>query len=46
MFRFNPGKDEVIFPPDHPYAQVQGAKEVTALLKNNENTIADKPIKR
>ncbi len=24
MFRFNPGKQQVIFPPNHPYRKVQG----------------------
>lgn len=25
IFRFNPGKQKVIFPPDHPYRKLQGA---------------------
>jgi hypothetical protein len=28
IFRFNPGKQQVIFPPDHPYKKVIGAKTV------------------
>ena len=28
IFRFNPGKDKVIFPPTHPYSKVIGAKKV------------------
>lgn len=28
MFRFNPGKEKLVFPPDHPYNKVKGAKEV------------------
>lgn len=28
IFRFNPGKDKVIFPPSHPYNKVVGAKVV------------------
>lgn len=28
IFRFNPGKNEVLFPPKHPYNKVAGAKEV------------------
>jgi len=29
IFRFNPGKQKVIFPPKHPYRRVQGAEEVS-----------------
>lgn len=33
MFRFNPGKHKVIFPPQHPYSKVPGAKKAaTGLL--------------
>lgn len=28
IFRFNPGKEKVIFPPKHPYGKVVGAKVV------------------
>ncbi len=28
IFRFNPGKNQVLFPPKHPYNKVAGAKEV------------------
>jgi SPP1 gp7 family putative phage head morphogenesis protein len=28
MFRFNPGKQQVIFPPKHPYSRVAGAKNI------------------
>lgn len=28
MFRFNAGKEKLVFPPDHPYNKVKGAKEV------------------
>lgn len=28
IFRFNPGKDKVIFPPHHPYRKVQDADKV------------------
>lgn len=34
IFRFNPGKQKVIFPPDHPYNKVVGAKVVKNQLKN------------
>ncbi|WP_159038620.1 phage head morphogenesis protein [Brumimicrobium mesophilum] len=30
IFRFNPGKDKVAFPPHHPYYKVAGAKAVKA----------------
>ena len=32
IFRFNPGTQKVIFPPNHPYNKVVGAKEVKANL--------------
>jgi len=36
IFRFNPGKDKVIFPPNHPYYKVsQNVKD--AIIKNNTN---------
>jgi len=28
IFRFNPGKSKVAFPPNHPYSKVQGARTV------------------
>lgn len=28
IFRFNPGKQGVVFPPSHPYSKIQGAKEI------------------
>ena len=33
IFRFNPGKSEVVFPPNHPYSKVVGAKVVIEQLK-------------
>lgn len=33
IFRFNPGKDKVIFPPTHPYNKVVGANIVKNELK-------------
>jgi hypothetical protein len=35
IFRFNPGKQQVIFPPDHPYKKVIGAKVVEKQLNAN-----------
>lgn len=32
IFRFNPGKDKVIFPPNHPYNKVAGASVVKEVL--------------
>jgi len=32
IFRFNPGKDKVIFPPTHPYSKVVGANKVKEIL--------------
>lgn len=28
IFRFNPGKDKVVFPPTHPYSKVAGANKI------------------
>ena len=28
IFRFNPGKEKVVFPPNHPYRKLQGSKAV------------------
>lgn len=33
IFRYNPGKQKVIFPPEHPYSKVQGAKEARNAIK-------------
>ncbi len=32
IFRFNPGKDKVIFPPNHPYNKVVGANVVKEVV--------------
>ena len=32
IFRYNPGKDKVIFPPNHPYNKVAGASVVKEVL--------------
>ena len=32
IFRFNPGKDKIIFPPHHPYSKVIGAKQVKPIV--------------
>lgn len=34
IFRFNPGKQKVIFPPKHPYNKVKGASEVKKIAKD------------
>lgn len=34
IFRFNPGKQKVIFPPEHPYSKVQGAKTAKSASEN------------
>lgn len=36
IFRFNPGKQKVIFPPSHPYSKVAGAKEVVKIISKNK----------
>jgi len=33
IFRFNPGKEKVAFPPKHPYHKVAGAKKATPIIK-------------
>jgi SPP1 gp7 family putative phage head morphogenesis protein len=33
IFRFNPGKQKVVFPPSHPYSKVAGAKTVINKVK-------------
>lgn len=45
IFRFNPGKRKVIFPPKHPYRKVQGAQlAVEELLKQGNVAAAKKLI--
>ncbi|WP_051269753.1 phage head morphogenesis protein [Flavobacterium suncheonense] len=42
IFRFNPGKQKIIFPPKHPYRLGIGNKEVTKVIKDvykNNNSI-------
>lgn len=34
IFRYNPAKEKVIFPPKHPYNKVAGAKKIKTMLKN------------
>ncbi|PDS23762.1 hypothetical protein B0A77_09920, partial [Flavobacterium branchiophilum] len=36
IFRFNPGKDKVIFPPNHPYNKVAGANKVKEILTEKQ----------
>ncbi|MEG3973448.1 phage minor head protein [Microcoleus sp. herbarium8] len=50
IFRFNAGKDKVVFPPSHPYSKVQGAKEVRDVLnkidfKTTRNELIKKFVK-
>lgn len=33
IFRFNPGMSKKVFPPDHPYSKVKGAKTVIKEIK-------------
>lgn len=48
MFRFNPGKNKVLFPPKHPYNKVVGAKEVktTVLTIINNNSEQLKALRK
>lgn len=36
LFRFNPGQQKVVFPPDHPYTKLTGAKEVSKTIKDQD----------
>lgn len=45
IFRFNPGKEEKLFPPAHPYNKVKGAEEVSKIkvrLENNKILKSDR----
>ena len=47
MFRFNPGKEQKIFPPNNAYSKVVGAEDVKKKLEkeiDNHSTIFDKAI--
>lgn len=48
IFRFNPGKSKVAFPPKHPYRLVQDAQEITSNYSNaskeTKRLIFEKPI--
>ncbi len=37
IFRFNPAKKKVVFPPKHPYKKVAGAAKVKSILKNKKD---------
>ena len=43
IFRFNPGKQKVIFPPNHPYRQVH--EGVTRIISNLSDNTAFETIK-
>lgn len=47
IFRFNPGKQKVIFPPEHPYSKVVGASKVRKDLteKQKEELKANRKAK-
>ena len=34
IFRYNPAKQKIIFPPKHPYHKINGANKVKKILKN------------
>ena len=49
IFRFNPGKDKVIFPPHHPYRLVQDAYKVAgdigkSATKETKRLVFEKPV--
>ncbi|MDB0603177.1 phage minor head protein [Tenacibaculum maritimum] len=37
IFRFNPAKQKVIFPPNHPYHKIAGANKVKAAVKKQKD---------
>lgn len=37
IFRFNPGAEQKLFPPKHPYNKVKGAEEVKKVLEKDIN---------
>ncbi|CVK17110.1 phage putative head morphogenesis protein, SPP1 gp7 family [Apibacter mensalis] len=41
LFRFNPGIQFKVFPPNHPYTKVEGANEVKKILEENIKYIPD-----
>lgn len=41
IFRFNPGAEQKLFPPKHPYNKVKGADEVKKTLKNDTSQYDD-----
>lgn len=45
MFRFNPGQEKKVFPPNNTYSQVVGAKEVKKELEKEAKKIITKKAK-
>lgn len=45
IFRFNPGREKVVFPPAHPYNKVEGAKQAKEILKSDFGFKINKPLK-
>lgn len=46
IFRFNPGKQQVIFPPKHPYNKVDGAGAITTIVASGILDFTTKKIGR
>lgn len=42
IFRYNPGKEKVIFPPTHPYGKVAGAKVAKPIILTIFNKTSDR----
>lgn len=40
IFRFNPGKQKVIFPPKHPYNKLSGSDVIKDIVKSELNTMS------
>ena len=46
IFRFNPGKRKVIFPPKHPYRKVQGADGAKPVILSIINPAGEKALRK
>lgn len=45
IFRFNPGKQKIIFPPSHPYTKLPGATSIKSSMKNTTTPQSDAALK-
>lgn len=45
IFRFNPGAEQKLFPPKHPYNRVKGAETVKKILEDKKPSLLEKELK-